>query len=492
MATSKEEAGQASETTPLQEKEPVDTWSNYTYQIVIAGTGFLADAYDLFVIDMVISILHRLHPEGMDPSDKSWVAAATLIGAIVGQLFFGIAGDWLGRKITFVVTCFLIIAGAVASGLVQWNWGSFTIIHQLVICRFILGVGVGGEYPLAASIAAEGATTAQRGRLISAVFSMQGWGMLLSTLFVLLFLACGMPLEYIWRTVLILGAVPSALIVYMRSQMEDSELYKKSHEKEVANGVVTIGAHLATAAKYVRHYWHPMIGTTMTWFILDVTFYGTGSFKSRIGSFLIAHDADATDREKVRDEAIFAMICCFMAIPGYLLAVAFMDKIGRWNLQFWGFIAMSVNFFLIASLSGVLQDDMRWMLVMFFGLTFLFSNFGPNTTTFVIPVEVYPTVIRATCHGISAAAGKAGAAVGAIAFSPAEAAFGLEIVLGACGVVCVTGAVLTFFFTSDKVVDLSVLDEEVAKDFEESNKNSSEANLEQGLKKRKEGEGTAD
>jgi len=141
----------------------------------MVGMGFLADAYDLFVIDMVMSILHRLHPGGMGANDKSMVASATLVGAIIGQVSFGLLGDWIGRRWTFMATCVLIIMGAVLSGCVTWG-GPVALVTQLALCRFCLGVGVGGEYPLAATIAAEGASFGSRGRLIAAIFSMQGWG----------------------------------------------------------------------------------------------------------------------------------------------------------------------------------------------------------------------------------------------------------------------------------------------------------------------------
>jgi len=423
------------------------------FQVVLVGAGFLADAYDLFVIDLVLAILDRLQPGGLSAADRSIVGSATLVGAVTGQLVFGFLGDYLGRKWTFLATCILIIAGAVLSGSVLWGGiGPLTLVHQLAVCRFALGVGVGGEYPLAAAIAAEdNPVGGSRGRLVAAVFSMQGWGMLLSCLLSLLFLAIGVPLERIWRMLLIIGAIPPAAVIYARSKMEESELFLAAQEGNPS-------AHARSAWQTMRKYWHPLIGTTTTWFILDVTFYGTGSFKTRISSFLMDSHA-ASPREAVWNEAVFASICCCLAIPGYLLAVAFMDRIGRYKLQFWGFLALAANFFLIA---GFYRDDLpesaRWGLLACFGLTFLFSNFGPNTTTFVIPIETYPTLIRATCHGVSAAAGKLGAVAGVVAFAPCEQAFGLRAVLGFCGAVCLSGAALTFFFTREPVEDLRELD----------------------------------
>lgn len=292
---------------------------------------------------------------------------------------------------------------------------------------------------------------------------MQGWGMLLSCLFVLGFLYMEMPLEYIWRVVLILGALPAAAVIYMRTQMEDSAIFKKAHESAAeASGSYSLGDHMRMAGGIIRKYWHPLVGTTMTWLLLDITFYGTGSFKHRISGAIMEHDGK-TDEEHVWQEAYFAMICSCLAIPGYLLSVAFIDTLGRYNIQFWGFIAMAANFFAVAYMSDNREDlpgRLRWTMLVCFGCTFLFSNFGPNTTTFVLPVEVYPTLVRATCHGISAAAGKVGAVIGVIAFSPCEKAFGIEAVLAGCGLICIAGAIVTFFFTSENMASLDDLDKD--------------------------------
>lgn len=236
-------------------------------------------------------------------------------------------------------------------------------------------------------------------------------------------------------------------------------MFRKSQEGHTEEGArASFAKHAERAWTTLKQYWHPMVGTTMTWLLLDVTFYGMGSFKSRIGGFLVQSNA-TTPREEIWHEAMLATVVVCVAIPGYLLSICFIETIGRYRLQFGGFIAMAVSFFFCAFFRPVLTGDLRWILMLAFGLTFLFSNFGPNTTTFAIPVEVYPTVIRATCHGISAAAGKVGAVIGAAAFSPMEEAFGLGTVLISCGVVALLGAVFTFFFTADEVLDLSKLDE---------------------------------
>mmetsp|Transcript_95380 Transcript_95380/g.199547 ORF Transcript_95380/g.199547 Transcript_95380/m.199547 type:complete len:469 (+) Transcript_95380:62-1468(+) len=432
------------------------SWSAYTYQVVIVGAGFLADAYDLFVIDLVMSILDRLHPGGLTASDKSLIAGATLLGAIFGQLSFGLLGDFLGRRWTFLLTCVLIVFGAVLSGCTVWVENSaFGLVGQLVLCRFLLGVGVGGEYPLAATIASEAASPKHRGALIAGVFSMQGWGMLLSCLLVLFLLWIGVSLEWTWRIVLIFGAVPSAAVIFVRTKMEETTIFKEAQQEQHQHGFYY---HWQSTLESLRAHWRLLVGTTMTWLLLDVTFYGTGSFKHKIASSLhLGHHA-TNDRDAVWEEALFATLCSCMAIPGYLLSIAFVDKLGRYEIQFWGFLAIAANFFLVAGLNLSGRGPPAIM-ILCFGLTFLFSNFGPNTTTFMLPAEVYPTMVRATCHGLSAASGKLGAAIGTMAFSPFEAKYGIEAVLTSCGVVCLIGAAVTYGFTPRVVaVELSELE----------------------------------
>lgn len=89
-----------------------------------------------------------------------------------------------------------------------------------------------------------------------------------------------------------------------------------------------------------------------------------------------------------------------------------------------------------------------------YGLTFLFANFGPNTTTFIVPAELFPARFRSTCHGISGAAGKVGAIIGAVGFGSAshgqtEDHKAVQILLVILGGVCLLGLAVTYFFTPE-------------------------------------------
>jgi len=153
-----------------------------------------------------------------------------------------------------------------------------------------------------------------------------------------------------------------------------------------------------------------LIVTAGSWFLLDIAFYGTGIFSGPITSQIIPPHS-------LEQKIVLAGVPFMVGFLGYFSAVAFIDKIGRKTLQTLGFFGMAILYFVVSSeminkgtkITGfMLPVNLMFLL---YALTFFFIDFGPNTTTFIIPAEIYPVKFRTTGHGISAAAGKAGAAL---------------------------------------------------------------------------------
>ena len=157
-----------------------------------------------------------------------------------------------------------------------------------------------------------------------------------------------------------------------------------------------------------------------------------------------------------------------------------MERTGRRPLQLWGFVCVALAFLVLGSGydSPLRTSSGGAGFLLFYGLTYFFSNAGPNSTTFLIPTEAFPTRARALGHGLSAACGKVGATVGSIgllalfssycgsqrdasgaanctaAASPtaaqrAELDAGVRAVMFVCAGVAALGAVATFFFTAE-------------------------------------------
>jgi sugar phosphate permease len=116
--------------------------------------------------------------------------------------------------------------------------------------------------------------------------------------------------------------------------------------------------------------------------------------------------------------AIFAVA----ALPGYLLAALAIDKIGRRLMQAAGFAVIAAAFLALWLVPGATTTVLPFLLL--FGATYFFAEFGPNTTTFVYPAEIFPVRVRTTCHGIAAAAGKLGAFIGTYALTALLPAIG--------------------------------------------------------------------
>ncbi|KAJ9154170.1 hypothetical protein P3X46_027533 [Hevea brasiliensis] len=442
-------------------------WYHFT-AIVIAGMGFFTDAYDLFCISIVTKLLGRIYytdihkekPGTLPPNVAAAVNGVALCGTLAGQLFFGWLGDKLGRKKVYGITLILMVVCSIASGLSFGRTAEGTIA-TLCFFRFWLGFGIGGDYPLSATIMSEYANKKTRGAFIAAVFAMQGFGILaggivglvVSSAFDHRFKAPPYSVnrsgslvpqaDYIWRMILMFGALPAALTYYWRMKMPETARYTalvaKNAKQAAADMSKVLHVDLEAEEEKVgrlaakqsnsfglfskefakRHGLH-LLGTTTTWFLLDIAFYSQNLFQKDIFTAINwipkAQEMNAV-HEVYRIARAQTLIALCSTVPGYWFTVLFIDHMGRFAIQLMGFFFMTVFMFALAIPyhHWTLKPN-RIGFVIMYSLTFFFANFGPNATTFVVPAEIFPARLRSTCHGISAAAGKAGAIVGAFGF----------------------------------------------------------------------------
>ncbi|KAI3517708.1 hypothetical protein L1887_16925 [Cichorium endivia] len=432
--------------------------------IVIAGMGFFTDAYDLFCITTISKLLGRLyfpeHSVGGNPGKlptgiNNMVTGVALVGTLTGQLVFGWLGDKLGRKKVYGITLILMVICAICSGM-SFGFSPKAVIGTLCFFRFWLGFGIGGDYPLSATIMSEYANKRTRGAFIAAVFAMQGLGIIFAGLVSMIVshiflnanpappykenhvLSTQRNADYAWRIVLMLGALPALLTYYWRIQMPETGRYTAVIEGNAKQAAADMGRVLdieiqaeqeklamfkanndypINSRKFFERHGLHLIGTMSTWFLLDIAFYSQNLTQKdifpAIGLTKKPTEVNAL-REMFETSRAMFVIAMFGTFPGYWFTVAFIEKLGRFNIQLMGFFMMSIFMFII----GIKYDDLathenRWLFAGLYGLTFFFANFGPNSTTFVLPAELFPTRVRSTCHAMSAAAGKAGAMVGA-------------------------------------------------------------------------------
>ncbi|KAJ8638708.1 hypothetical protein MRB53_012975 [Persea americana] len=468
--------------------------------IIIAGMGLFTDAYDLFSITPVMILIGRIyypdekgHKPGSIPlAMMSFIVGISLLGTVFGQLICGWLGDRMGRKKVFALSLLLMVSSSIASGFSICRTRN-CVLSSLCFFRFWLGVGIGGDYPLSATIMSEFANKKTRGSFIAAVFSMQGFGILASssvTMIVTTVFGHGAsrPMDYrppgeadlAWRLILMFGAVPALTTYYWRMTMPETTRYTALVERNIPQAVrdmemlldISLNniqweapphppSHGLFSKEFLRHNGGDLFGCAVSWFLVDIVFYSSTLFQSKIYESTIGDPESYTAcREAFLVSKLQAIMATCSTIPGNWAALFLIDRIGRVKIQMMGFFFMSIFLFAIGVNYTYWNDDhMNTWFFILYGLTFFFSNFGPYTTTFIVPAELFPARFRSTCHGVAGAIGKVGAIIGSVGFlwiSQSDKqekvdsnGIGMKYSLVILGGICVLGFVLTYLLTPE-------------------------------------------
>eukprot|EP00397_Hematodinium_sp_SG-2012_P030017 GEMP01031757.1.p1 GENE.GEMP01031757.1~~GEMP01031757.1.p1 ORF type:complete len:383 (+),score=63.90 GEMP01031757.1:552-1700(+) len=318
----------------------------------------------------------------------------------------------------------------------------FGLVAQLSMCRFILGLGVGGQYPLIASITAESVPVEMGPFAVAGVFSVQGFGVLFSSLIPVILLVTDTPLEYVWRVSLLVGALPTVIVLYKWWYVRP-ESVNAAMQASVPDRNDDAFADYSFVQILVKHA-VAFTGTCSTWFLAGGVYYGMASFRSQLS-------AEYDIKTDLLKQNAFSMLFAAATIPGFLMTILFIKKIGVRRLQTFGFFCMALSLVMAAHFQG------RWhkgIITVTLALTFFFASFGPNATTFILPALYYPVSERTTCHGVSGAFGKLGSIVGAAAFAPLNEAFGINGVFYAFAVACFLGMICTILCCPDPSTDV--------------------------------------
>ncbi|CDO76976.1 hypothetical protein BN946_scf184298.g3 [Trametes cinnabarina] len=432
---------------------------------MVAGVGFFTDAYDIFAINIASTMLGYVygdHVKGaLPPNQDLGVKVATPCGTFVGQLLFGWLADLVGRKRMYGIELMLIIIATFGQA-VSGQGHAVNIIAVLIVWRFIMGIGIGGDYPLSAVISSEFASTRSRGRMMTAVFANQGWGQFTAALIGFIVVSAFKHallrddpnvlahVDFMWRILIGLGCVPGAIALYFRLTIPETPRFTMDVERNVKQAAQDVDNFLTTGSYYVdpdapiqrvqapkasrRDFiayfsrWENLrllIGTSYSWFALDIAFYGLGLNNSIILTAIGFGSPDASLKgtakvyQNLHNITVGNMVISVAGlIPGYWATFLLIDRWGRKPIQLMGFTMLTILFIIMGFAYDKLTatESGRNAFTFLYCLTNFFQNFGPNTTTFVVPGEAFPTRYRSTAHGISAASGKLGAIVAQVGF----------------------------------------------------------------------------
>ncbi|CAG8467124.1 11267_t:CDS:10 [Diversispora eburnea] len=421
---------------------------------MITGIGFLTDSYDLFAINIVSAMLGYAYFKDQDNEENAiilglWLKISAAIGTIIGQILFGIYADKLGRKRIYGIELMIVII-ATAGSMLSANSFSISLFNSLIFWRLLLGIGIGGDYPLSSVITSEFSTKKRRGTMMAAVFAMQGFGIFFATIISIITLKIlekqiqknDNYLDYAWRAVLGVGIIPAFIGLYFRLVISESPRWTMDVQGNVEKGARDVDTiifyhslikpeeetfeptFLATipkpSFKDFCHYFSKtenlrnFVAICISWFVLDATFYGIG-----LNRETIIYKENDVNKSNDSYQSLYDLIIGNMIItvvgsmPGYWCSVILIDKLGRKFIQLMGFAMLTLCYVILGFAYRAINNV---VFILLLTLSMFFHNFGPNTTTFVIAGELFPTRYRSTCNGIAAASGKLGAIIAQIGF----------------------------------------------------------------------------
>ncbi|MCH9816572.1 MAG: MFS transporter, partial [Actinomycetia bacterium] len=189
---------------------------------LLGGLGIMLDGFDFFII----GVANPLIQEDLAASSvqTGLISAAAIVGAFVGATFLGPLGDRLGRQRIFKYDLWMFVAFSVGC-MVAWD------VPSLIIFRFLLGVAIGLDYPIAASFLAEILPPKNRGRWLVSAFALQAVGMVLGAVVGVLTLLL-LPYETSWRIMLGFGIIPALVIIFLRRKVPESPRWLAENGQE--------------------------------------------------------------------------------------------------------------------------------------------------------------------------------------------------------------------------------------------------------------------
>ena len=371
-------------TAPTSAVTPPPLRSGARLVIFVAFLGLFLSGYNNFMLPLA---LIKLTPAfNLSAWQNGEILAATFLGMLLGGAIFGRIADMLGRKPAMIVNMLIIATCAIAAGLV-------TGPDQLLTLRLILGIGIGGGYPIGSAYVADIAQNHHRGSRMTLAFSGWGFGALAAGLFGWAMLAL-LPANQGWRWMLASGAIPaiSALAVIAFMKMPESPAWKHASTLE------PLGARALFSPAHRRL----TIAALLPWFLMDLPVYGIGLLTPTL----------LTELGIGKANMVVAATCGLAALTlaGFLVAFNLIDTLGRRTLQMAGFLGMAVLFAILTFGVGHFN---KWAILGLFAMIQIFINAGPNTTTWIVPAELFPTRLRATGQGGATAFSRIGAASGA-------------------------------------------------------------------------------
>ena len=367
--------------------------------VVGSGLGWALDAMDVGLISFVMASLAVQWQLGT--TTLSWIASIGFIGMAIGASLGGLLADHIGRRQVFAAT--LLVYG-LATGAAALSWS----VGALLFFRFLIGLGLGAELPVAATLVSEFAPARIRGRVVVALEAFWAVGWLLAALIGYFVVSAS---DDGWRWALAVGAVPALYSAFIRFGLPESvrflELRGREADAEIAVRRFESAAGIAPPKTPARasveaapasgpgDLWAPgkrlrTASLWLVWFGVNFSYYG---------AFIWLPTLLVTSGMDLARSFGFTLVITLAQLPGYATAAVLVELWGR---------RPTLSLFLVGSAGSAvafgLADTTTTMVAG--GMALSFFNLGAWGALYAITPEIYPTLLRATGAGWAAGFGR--------------------------------------------------------------------------------------
>ncbi|MCH5217005.1 MAG: MFS transporter [Muribaculaceae bacterium] len=431
----------------------------HAWVVFVASLGQLIGTGVATLAGIIIPMLNIISRPELSSALQGVIGAMDLIGIAIGSVIIGKLTDKYGYILFFRLCPALVLVASVVSALVP-------DITVLIVCLFLIGFGIGGEYSLDSNYISELMPVKWSSFMVGLAKAASAFGNIIVAG------VCYLLIEHWhkaqdWPELMWIVAVIAAIMLLTRIWFYQSPRWLEHHGKpqeaermlqkflgpdvemppeSSAAGTASVASNPSTGS-FLKQNWRQIILTGIPWACEGLGVYGIGVFLPVLvmslgiehvekGMLPILHVASSVE--------ITFFISCII-LPGFLLGLWLIRrKDSVCKMQVWGFLLCAV--FLIILLLASLYHWPKWVSIIAFMAFELFLNMGPHLVTYVLPPKVYPVATRGFGTGIAASLGKIGAVLGVFFIPVLLQKGGTTLVLIVSAVVMALGALVTFLF----------------------------------------------
>jgi MFS transporter, putative metabolite:H+ symporter len=342
----------------------------------VAGLGWMFDALDVGMLSFIIAALSV--EWNLSAEQMGWIGSMNSVGMAVGAIVFGILADRIGRKQVFIITLLLFSIGSGVSAFA-------TTLSVFLILRFFIGMGLGGELPVASTLVSESVSADKRGRVVVLLESFWAAGWLIAAVISYFIIP-----KFGWQVALLISATPAIYALYLRIGLPDSPRFSAVKNK------TKITAFQSLAKLWSKEYRRPTIMLWIVWFCVVFSYYGM---------FLWLPSVMVMKGFSLIKSFEYVLIMTLAQLPGYFTAAWCIERFGRKFVLVVYLIGTAISAYLFGTAEST-------ALLMTAGILLSFFNLGAWGGLYAYTPEQYPTIIRGTGAGMAAAVGRIGGILG--------------------------------------------------------------------------------